>query len=161
MQNDDEVFEVIPTPPATPTRRGREALERRAGVAIVAVDPKRIWREVKSQSDENDRRDRATPDLCAAVLMAIEETRYKTAEAIAAALGGDRLAAHLLAELTPHPSYTEMRNFLIGELDAHPVVACRAAMARAAMHAREDSFIRDVRDLWHGPYALRGERGWL
>lgn len=85
-----------------------------------------------TQIAENGRRDRATPEVCGLVLMAYIEGRDLYARKLGKAMGSDMAATELARSSLP--SYTEMRNFLIGELDACPITAAAAAFRQREFH---------------------------
>lgn len=118
---------------------------------------------VQLQRHENERRDFASLAVCHVALMAYEESRHIYARRLARGVGASHLAESLIADES-QPSYTELRNFLVGELDARYVTACQAAFARVAMNNRlMRSSWRGVNEAWHGTnYGSCGaERGWL
>lgn len=84
------------------------------------------------QRRENDRRDFATVEVCLVVLMGYIEGRDQYARRLGEALGSHISARELSTDSVP--SYTHMRNFLIGELDAHPVTAAIAAFRQRVFH---------------------------
>lgn len=133
---------------------------RASGVAVV-IHPtvcRESWREsirpvpshytaegwyqyrLDSQRRENDRRDFATLEVCLVVLMGYIEGRDLYARRFATALGS-RFAAMELA-YDSVPSYTEMRNFLEGELDARPVIAAAAAFRQRSFHNKLEAHHR-------------------
>ncbi len=144
-------------------------LSKDSGVAlIVAADPRSSgqtsveWQrfKVQLQRDENARRDRMTPEVCGLVLMAFVESRYLFARDMMRATRADYLTENLFADGS-HPSYTEMRGFLVGECDAEYFAACRAAFAQVAMNNRLMSQSwRSVMTAWQGSRDT-GEGGWL
>lgn len=112
--------------------------------------------KVQGQREENARRDFATLRVCGVVLMGMIEGRDWLARDIGKALGDRRgLVTRLLADDSV-PSYTQMRNFLIGEMDAHPVIAMAAAFGQRAMHNRIRA--SEIQAAWGRE---EGEPGWL
>lgn len=103
---------------------------------------------------ENARRDRATLEVCSLVIMGFIEGRDMYARKLANAIGS-HASAHMLA-YDSVPSYTEMRNFLIGELDAHPVIAAAVAFRNVEFH---NKLARRDRANFYGEPAP--ESGWL
>lgn len=98
---------------------------------------------------EAARRAAATSFVCHAVAMGLEEGADMVATRMLepilgwAGIGSERLRLF-------EPSYTFIRNFLIGELDADPILAATVAMDRIRMRNRTFRH-RDC----------GGERGWL
>lgn len=129
------------------------------GGAIVPVPPHMTaegWHAFRldGQRKENARRDRATLEVCALVLMGYVEGRDNYARKLGAALG-DFLVSNLVADHSA-PGFHEMKLFLMGELDAHPVTA--AAAAFAAMRYCQPEKIAVVYGAWHGLPAGRRDR---
>lgn len=130
----------------------------------VIADRDRADFHLRSQIRENERRDRMTDDVCGLVVMAFVESRYQMTRRMARALTDNDMIEHLLADHV-HPTYTELRNFLIGECDARYVIACAAAF-RAIVHFNRmirvpHSISAEASRAWHGRYYEPGERGWL
>lgn len=118
--------------------------------------------KVDGQRKENDRRDVATLDVCARVLMGYVEGRYNYARKVAKGfdLNDDTLSLveTLIADGSA-PSYTEMRGFLIGELDAHPVIAATAAFAAMRYCGRKR--VASVYEAWTNTPPADEGRCWL
>lgn len=133
---------------------------RSSGIALTVAYPSTHASDLDLQRRENESRDLATPRVLSAALMAFTESRYIYARTVARGLGLSYMVENLVADES-HPSYTEMRGFLVGELDARYVDACAAAFWRIESHNRlfERSWGAQVRH-WHGGRPL-GERGWL
>lgn len=138
------------------------AIVRRESVALVLYnDTKNDYivegirmMELRGLADEGRRRARATEHMCHVACMAYEEGARHALEPIFANLF-DRFALGYYAALDRHaPSYTALRNFLIGELDAHVLIACRVAFARTVTTVRIQRHYRDRFD-------TGAERGWL
>jgi hypothetical protein len=132
-----------------------------SGAAAYREPVERQRFETRLQREENARRDRMTPEVCALVLMAFTESRWIFARDLMRGAGATYLTENLFADGS-HPSYTEMRNWLIVECDAPYTLACRAAFARVESNIRlmRQSW-RAVTEAWQGPHAEPGERGWL
>lgn len=113
------------------------------------------WR-VQSQRQENERRDRATLEVCLLVLMGYIEGRDDYARRLGERMGG-HFAGHELAYGSV-PTYTQMRNFLIGELDARPVVAATAAFRQRAFHNKLEAHHRAE---YYGGREKVPDMGWL
>ncbi len=118
---------------------------RRVPPHTTAIEWQRF--KVEGQRSENARRDRATLEVCELVLMGYVEGRRYYAEKIAAGFG-DFLTRTLIAEHSGG-TYEEMRNFLMGELDAHPVIAATAAR-RAADWCNPRRNLKQTYAAWEG-----------
>lgn len=102
---------------------------------------------IHTQREENKRRNRATLEVCALALMGYVEGRATYARKLGAVMG-DFLTQTLVADHSA-PSETEMAGFLMGELDAHPAIAQRAA-AKAWKWANPRAHLREVYEAWEG-----------
>jgi hypothetical protein len=102
--------------------------------------------------DEGHRRARATESACHLAAMAFEEGARLAAEKLLRPALGWHGTSRAVDRL--EPTYTEIRNFLVGELDAHYLIACRVAADRVARFNKY-RYTDDER------YVAGGERGWL
>lgn len=84
--------------------------------------------------------------------MALEEGAYTAADRLLAPVFGWRGGYAL--NVASFPGYTRIRNFLVGELDADEIVACRVAARRVALFNRHISHYPERRH-------CRGDLGWL
>jgi hypothetical protein len=108
---------------------------------------------LRGLANEGRRRAWASEQVCHVACMAYEEgARVALRRMLEPTLGfyGSDRAADRIA-----PSYTQLRNFLIGELDVHEIIACRVAMRRTVntVQLRANLYDRDK--------FRTGERGWL
>jgi hypothetical protein len=133
----------------------RKTLTRRRSTAIVLYNDPRGDRAFGLRLDAEEARRRAamTLSLCHAVAMAYEEGARLTAERVLQPFLGYGIALSEACDRA-RPTYTQLRNLLVGEYDADPIVAARVAMQRIA---RANSW--RTRDRWERP--LYGERFWL
>lgn len=128
----------------------RSSIVRRPVVALTIPEDRR-W-HLRLDKEEAARRFRATPFFCDVAAMALEEGADMAALKLLAPVFGHRMTREM--HVAAFPGYCRIRDFLIGELDADPLVACRVAHARVRLHNRHIRLFDDRdRD--------RGEWGWL
>lgn len=90
----------------------------------------RAWR-LRSEVGDAWWRAQLSPAICARIALAFEEGARLIAERALVSLVTDYMARQRAVDAI-RPSYTDIRGFLIGELEADPIVACRVAMERTA-----------------------------
>lgn len=129
----------------------KTAIVRARPVALVLHNDRNGDRAFMLQllKDEGQRRADATEQVCHLAAMAFEEGARIAVEKLLQPSIGWYLAQRAASRL--EPTYTQLRNFLIGELDAHEIIACRVAADRTARNNK------------YRPADERtgGERGWL
>lgn len=103
---------------------------------------------------ERERRQFATERVCDLVAMGLVESSHYTVRRMTAPALGHDVARQ--AAIAAFPGYVFLRDFLIGELDADPVVAARVAAKHTASHNRFRRYITDL-----DAFAASREVGWL
>lgn len=128
----------------------RSSIVRRPVVALTIPEDRR-WL-LRLDKEEAARRAFATEAVCHIAAMAAEEAAEHATRRLLAPVfhHRDRREFYVAA----FPGYCWIRGFLIGELDADPIVAARVAHARVRAHNRHMRLFRDVED-------CGGETGWL
>jgi hypothetical protein len=112
------------------------------------------WRLLIDQR-EAEARARATRFVCGVAAMGFVEGAERATRAII----GPALGPHTVRQgvVQSFPGYTAIRNFLMGELDADYVIACRVAAYHTQAHNRCSRYVLEQRD----PYSAGREIGWL
>jgi hypothetical protein len=128
----------------------RSAIVRRPCVALT-IPEERQW-SLRLDKQEAERRAFASEAVCHVAAMAAEEAAEQVTRRLLAPVFPRRDLREL--HVAAFPGYCWIRGFLIGELDADPLVAARVAHARTCAHNRHLRLFRDVED-------CGGETGWL
>ena len=128
----------------------RTALAHRPTTALTIHEDRRF--HLRLDKEEAARRHRATEFFCDVVAMALEEGASGAAGKLFAPVFGWRATREM--HVAAFPGYCRIRDFLIGELDADPIIACRVAHARVRLHNRHMRLYRDRED-------CGAETGWL
>jgi hypothetical protein len=110
---------------------------------------------LRIERQERERRAFASERVCDLVAMAlVEGAEYTTRRMLEPVIGYD---ATVHARSRAFPGYTFIRNFLVGELDADPVIAARAAAKQVQLHNRLQGYLSEARI----SLPVGRESGWL